>query len=254
MIKYYPTKQHEEASKQLVNFFSKDKTVMSMLLFCSCARGKAIKDSCLDICIIVKDKKQISNIHKKFRKFEENQVVVDLKKIGLYSHIDLLVTDAKVVETQRDWTSGPDEFELELGNIFNYSVVLFDHKNYFKNLQKKWIPYYSESLRKKRLEKVIMYCLNNLGHVEPYVKRGLYFQAFDRLYGANQEFMQALFIKKKTYPISYDKWIKEQFVDILKMPKLYKQFVDNIQIKNLESDELISKAKNLIKLVNQHLK
>ncbi len=53
------------------------------------------------------------------------------------------------------------------------------------------------------------------------VDRGLYFQAFDRLYNAHQEFLQALFISRRTYPIVYNKWIHEQIVDILHLPELY---------------------------------
>ncbi len=66
--------------------------------------------------------------------------------------------------------------------------------------------------------------------------------------------MQALFIKKRIYPISYDKWVKEQFVEILKMPKVYKKIVNIIQIKKLESGEIARKAKILKKLVEIYLK
>ena len=56
--------------------------------------------------------------------------------------------------------------------------------------------------------------IRNLHHIPLYIKRGLYFQSFDRLYNAYQEFLQALFISRCTYPIAYNKWIREQVEEI----------------------------------------
>jgi len=253
-IDYYPAIEHENASKKIVEIFKKDKRVMSILLTCSCARGKATRDSCLDIYIIVKKRRMAKDVNRKFeRLYAKVKEFRKLRKVGRYSHIDFSVIDGKIEIKERDWTSGPDNYELEIGNIFIYSVILFDRNNYFKKLKKKYIPYYSEKLRKKRLKEVKKYLFNNLDHIPFYVNRKLYFQAFDRLYKANQEFMQAVFIKKKIYPISFDKWIKEQFVEILKMPKAYKQIVNIIEIKKFESKEIENKAKKLRKLAIRYL-
>jgi len=253
-MNYYPTIQHENAAKRLVEIFSKDKKVMSILLTCSCARGKASKDSCLDICIIVKTKADIKKIEDKFKEiYKTDKVFIELSRVGKYSHIDLEVTDGKIKITERGWTSGPDEYELAIGNIFSYSIVLFDRNDYFKKLQKKYLPYYDENLRKKRFKEVKKFMHNNLDHIPLYVERGLYFQAFKRLYDATREFLQALFLKSKIYPIAYDKWIKEQLAEILKKPELYQEFVTLYEIKKLESRELIEKADKLKKLINEYL-
>ncbi|HLC33112.1 MAG TPA: hypothetical protein VJJ82_04765 [Candidatus Nanoarchaeia archaeon] len=253
-MKYYPTIQHENAAKRLVEIFSKEKNVMSILLACSCARGKASKDSCLDVYIIVKTKADIKKIQQKVKNVsKKDRIFIELSEVGKYSHLDLDVIDGKIELTQRSWTSGPDEYELAIGNLFFYSVVLFDKNGYFKKLQKGYIPYYDEDFRKKKLEEVKKYMFNNLDHIPLYVERGLYFQAFKRLYDATREFLQALFIKNKTYPIAYDKWIKEQLVEILKKPKLYREFVNLYEIKRLESRELIEKADKLRKLITEHL-
>lgn len=254
MKSLYPTIEHEQAAKRIVEIFSKDASIKTILLIRSCARGKATKDSCLDITLITKNIKNQDKIERKFNKLlKKEKAFLQLKKVGKFSHIDLLVRDGKPKIKKRDWTDGPDKYELEIGNTFIYVKVLFDKDNYFKKLRKKYVPYYSEKIRKKRLKEVKMYMLNNLAHIPLYIKRKLYFQAFDRLYNANQEFMQALFIKKRIYPIAYDKWIKEQFIEILKMPKLYKQIVDNIQIKKFESNEIAKKAKNLEKIAKKYL-
>lgn len=253
-MKYYPTSQHENAANRLVEIFSKDKKVMSILLACSCARGRASKDSCLDVYIIVKTKSDIKKTEHKFKEIhKKDKTFIELANIGKYSHMDVDVTDGNIKIAKRLWTSGPDEYELAIGNLFSYSVLLFDRNNYFKKIQKKYTPYYDENLRKKRFEEVKKFMFNNLEHIPLYVERGLYFQSFKRLYDATREFLQALFIKNKTYPIAYDKWIKEQLVEILKKPELYHEFVTLYEIKKLESKELIEKANKLKSLINKYL-
>ncbi len=250
----YPTPEHEDASKRIVEIFSRHKNVQSILLIGSCARGKASKDSCLDVCIIVKTKSDIRKIETKFAKLcKKEKKFVKLSHVGKYSHIDLLVTDGIIKPAKRDWTTGPDEYEIILGNLFVYSYVLWDRKGYFKSLQKKYLPYYGEKLRIKRLKEVKKFMSNNLNHIPLYVERGLYFQAFNRLYDATHEFIQALFIKNKIYPISYHKWIKEQFVEILDEPKLYSELVNLHEVTHLESMELVKKARKLKSLSDKYL-
>ncbi len=254
MKNFYPTKEHEFAAKKFVEIFSKDSRVMSILLVCSCARGKACKDSCLDLAIFIKNNKDYDKIEEKFEKLSKSiKEFQNLKKVGKYSEIHLQLNTDKIIPNKRDWTSWPDDFELRLGNTFVYSVVLFDRNKSFERLGKKYLPYYPEKLRKERLKDVKKYLYNNLDHITLYVKRELYFPSFDRLYKASKEFMQALFIKKRIYPVAYDKWVKEQFVEILKMPDLYKEFVDILQIKNFESDEIYKKAEKLRRLAKTYL-
>jgi len=45
----------------------------------------------------------------------------------------------------------------------------------------------------------------NIERVHFAVRRELHFYAFDRLYHALQEFLQAVFIAHRVYPIAYDK-------------------------------------------------
>jgi hypothetical protein len=66
-----------------------------------------------------------------------------------------------------------------------------------------------------------------------------------------REFLQALFIAKRVYPIAYDKWIKEQLCDMLKMPELYSELVRIMEYEKFESSEHIGKAERLETLVNQ---
>ena len=148
--------------------------------------------------------------------------------------------------------AGPDDFELGIGNFLAYSVPLWEGSDYLAQLKQQWLPYYSDELRQQRLEMVRWHCRNNLHHIPLYVERGLYFQSFDRLYNAYREFLQALFITRRTYPIAYDKWIREQLEEILGLPKLYEQLSHLFEIKKFESSELADKAKEVEQLLDEY--
>lgn len=253
----YPTVEHEQASRAIVNFFSKVPDVEAVILTGSCARGKAKKDSCLDITVLLPQKASIhkrSELERRWSEMYENDAVFDkLRKAGRYSHVDLNFVDGCFVPKSHSWTSGPDEFELEIANTLAYSVPLWEHGDYFERLQARWLPYYDEELRQERLATVLQFCHNNLDHIPLYVERGLYFQAFDRLYNAFQEFLQALFISRRTYPIAYDKWIREQIEEILGMPELYRQLPRLFELKHFESQEIAQKARKLDRLLEKYI-
>jgi hypothetical protein len=122
--------------------------------------------------------------------------------------------------------------------------------SYFKELQKEWLPYYSEELRLQRLTMTQNACEYDLNHIPFFIKRGLYFQAFDILCKAFQEYLQTLFIANKTYPIAYNKWIKYQITDLLNKPDLYPKLSPILSVSNIESNEINDKVKMLRELLN----
>jgi predicted nucleotidyltransferase len=252
----YPTVQHEKASEAIVNFYS-DQDIDSVLLTCSCARGKATKDSCLDIIVLVSPEKLIRQkemLEKRWNEFYESEKIFDeINQVGKYSFVDLDFTDGCFEPKSPGWTTGPDNFELEIGNTFVYVIPLLERTDYFQRCKARYLPYYDEELRQKRLEEAKKVCFNNLDHIPLYVDRGLYFQAFNRLYHASQEFMQALFISRRVYPIAYDKWIREQIEDILGMPEIYKKLVSLMEISHFESHEIIDKALALEHLFHEYI-
>jgi predicted nucleotidyltransferase len=147
-MEYYPTLLHKKAADKMVEIFSKDKLVMSILLTCSCARGKASKDSCLDMCLVVDQKKNIKAIRDKFEAIKkEIKELINIRNAGVFAHIDLDITDGKIPMTKRGWTSGPDSYELQIGNLFVYSKILFDRNKYFEKMKEKYLPYYTENIR-----------------------------------------------------------------------------------------------------------
>jgi predicted nucleotidyltransferase len=253
----FPSAEHKCASETIVEHFSRMKEVESVILMGSCARGKATRDSCLDTLILVQPKiltRRKNALQERWQAFYESEPVFKkMAKVGQYSHVDLEFVDGCFVPKPRSWTSGPDEFELDIGNTLVYSVPLFERGSYFKGLKAKWLPYYNEELRQERLASVKQYCFNNLDHILVLVKRSLYFQAFNRLYDAFREFLQALFISRRIYPIAYDKWIREQVEEILEEPELYQQLPHLLEITHLESEEIAQKARHLRRLFEEYV-
>lgn len=252
----YPTLEHARAADAIVTFFSQQADVDAVLLTCSCARGKASKDSCLDIAILVNpdtfsDAKP--RLEKAWEAFHAREPRFrDLLSVGKYSQVDLEFTNGIFREPEHHWTSGADAFELEIGNTLAYTVTLWEANDRLQQLKRQWLPYYDEALRKERLQMARKYGLNNLHHIPLYVERGLYFQAFKRLHQAFEEFLQALFIARHTYPIAYDKWIREQIVEILRLPELYSTLVHLFEISAFESQEIAEKGRILERLFHEY--
>jgi predicted nucleotidyltransferase len=252
----YPTAEHQKAAEIITEYFVKNYNIDAVLLVNSCARGKATRDSCLDIIMLANQQEgrsQLSELEAGWYELEKSsEAIRNLYMAGKYSvvHPDFISGD--FTPGEQDEAAGPDDFELQIGNFLAYSVPLWQGGDYFSQIKEKWLPYYDEGLRLHRLEKVRWFCLNNLHHIPSYIERGLYFQSFDRLYNAYQEFLQALFIARRTYPIAYNKWIHEQIVDILGLPELYEQVTHLFEIKKFESTEIADKAREVEELLEKY--
>jgi hypothetical protein len=252
----YPTLEHQTAADAIVDFFVSNYKIDAVLLVNSCARGKATRDSCLDIIMLAKSessRSQLSALEAGWEEFEKsNQAVKALYKVGKYSVVHPDFINGVFIPQEQDEADGPDDFEVQIGNFLAYSVPLWQGGDYLAQLKRQWLPYYSQELRQQRLDRVRWYCLNNLHHIPLYIERGLYFQSFDRLYNAYREFLQALFIARRTYPIAYNKWIREQVEEILGLPELYAQLSHLFEIKQFESHEIADKAKEVEQLLEEY--
>lgn len=253
----YPTPEHEQAAHAVVDFFSAQPEVETVLLVNSLARGKGSPQSDLDIVALVSPGVPLAERarleHEWNRFYQREDAFRALQRLGPYTGMhEVDIIDGNFTPSGRDWTSGPDSFELEIGNTYAYSYPLYHKGDYFAQQQARWLPYYGEQLRQERLAAALKYCRNNLGHIPLYVGRALYFQAFDRLYNAFKEFLQALFISRRVYPIAYDKWIREQIVDILGLPDLYRQLPHLLEIRRFESQEIAQKGGDLERLLDEY--
>jgi len=252
----YPTPQHQAAADAIVDFFVSKYKIDAVLLVNSCARGKATRDSCLDIVILTEPdqgRSQLSDLETGWEELEKsNQAIKALYQVGKYSVVHPDFIHGVFTPHEQDEAAGPDDLEVQIGNFLAYSVTLWEGSDYLTQVKAQWLPYYNEDLRQKRLDRVRWFCLNNLHHIPLYIERGLYFQSFDRLYNAYREFLQALFIARRTYPIAYNKWIREQVQDILSLPELYEQLSHLFEIRRFESDEIAGKAKEVEELLNKY--
>lgn len=251
----FPTELHKKTAEIIYDFFSKISTIDSILVVNSCARGQAAPESDLDFAILVKEgteSSEISDIEQKWLKFSNNNSTIsDYKKLNKFNHIhlDLIngIYTAQNIEIGEPW----DYFEIEIGNHICYSAPIGSKGNFFNKLQEKWLPYYDENLRLQRLNMTINAFRYDIDHINIFIKRELYFHAFDILCKAFQEFLQALFIANKTYPIAYNKWIKFQITELLNKPELYPLLSPILSISCIESNEIIEKSKQLSDLLNK---
>jgi len=221
----FPTEAHRGAAEATVDYFALDSRVEAVILTGSCARGKGAPESCVDITVLVAPAHLQTFWEQEQPRFEAflatDPACVALAHRVPWSAIDLSFSDGAFAPGEHGWTTGPDNYELEIGNTLAWTRPMLLRGMRFGELRQLYVPYYDEALRQERLIEVLRFARNNLDHILPYARRGLYFQCFKRLYHAFEEYLQALFIQRRVYPIAYDKWLREQIVDILGEPALF---------------------------------
>jgi predicted nucleotidyltransferase len=252
-IPNFPTRLHEDVADIVGKYFSKINLVDTVLVVNSCARGVAVAESDLDFAILVKPgtgTTVISEIENNWSAFiASHKRITAYKQSNQFAHLHLDIINGRYIPTILEPGVASDYFEIEIGNQICYSAPLSKAGAYFQELQKKWLPYYNKDLRLQRYQMTKNACLYDLDHIPLFIKRELYFQALDILHKAFQEYLQNLFIANKTYPIAYNKWIKEQVIKWLNRPDLYPGLSPILSISNIESDEILGKAEMLRELL-----
>jgi predicted nucleotidyltransferase len=249
----FPTRLHQDTAGVTRDFFSTISNVDTVLVVNSCARGQAASESDLDFAILTKPTTapdEIKMIEKSWQTYSETQPTISkYKQSNQFAHLHLDIINGHYAPTILEKGEPIDYFEIEIGNQICYSAPMDNAGPYFRELQNKWLPYYQEDLRLHRFRMTKDACNYDLDHIPFFIKRELYFQAFEILYKAFQEYLQSLFIAHKTYPISYNKWIKEQIVKWLKKPGLYPKLSPILSVSNIESGEINEKAVMLRELL-----
>lgn len=250
---HFPSSVHGQAAEAVVDFSKRSTAVQAVLIVNSCARGTATEESDLDIALLVEPMlpvKEREFIEREWRSwYENNPVFRDLERLSRFSRVHLDLFDGQWAPEIWDDGGGPDAFEIEIGNRVAHAAPLWERTEAFADLRAKWLPYYGEDLRAERLQMVSLSCQLNLDRVVSAVNRNLHFYAFDRLYYALQEFLQALFIARRVYPIAYNKWIREQVEGWLGGRQLYSELPAILEIQRLQSNELMDKAEHLRRLL-----
>src|SRR5215471_6794318 len=242
----FPTAHHREVADLAGDFFSSHSCVDTILVVNSCARGRAVAGSDLDMAVLVTEtapSQEVQSLTQKWGQFMATQPMVHrFRSTGRFTQVHVDIFDGRVTPTVWDDGGGPDSFEIEIGNRVAYAAPLGEAGAYFRQLQSQWLPYYEEQLRLSRLAMVREACARDLDAVPFFLGRGLCFQAFDRLYKAFQEFLQALFLARHTYPLAYNKWIREQVAEWLSLPDLYEELPPILSVRRIEGAELADNA------------
>lgn len=245
----FPTTLHQDTADLVRDYFLTIPNVDTTLVVNSCARGQAVPQSDLDFAILVNPETtltEIKNIETAWLKYSTSQpTILRYKESNQFAHLHLDIIDGIYTPKIIEIGEPIDYFEVEIGNQICYSAPMGNAGPYFQELQNKWLPYYNEELLLQRFAMTRNACEYDLNHIPLFVNRGLYFQAFDILYKAFQEYLQTLFIANKTYPIAYNKWIKEQVIRLLNKPDLYPRLSPILSVSNMESNEINDKAKML---------
>jgi hypothetical protein len=186
---------------------------------------------------------EVQSLSLKWQQFMATQPMVHrFRNTGRFTQVHVDIFDGRMTPTVWDDGGGPDTFEIEIGNRVAYAAPLYAAGTYFRQLQSQWLPYYEEQLRLSRLAMVREACARDLEAVPFFLGRGLYFQAFDRLYKAFHEFLQALFVARRTYPLAYNKWIREQVAEWLSLADLYEELPPILSVRRIEGAELAENA------------
>jgi predicted nucleotidyltransferase len=250
----FPTKLHQDAAGEVREYFKNVAETDTVLVVNSCARGQAVAESDLDFAVLMNPETsaaQMNNILTAWLTFSESQpAIVKYKQSNRYAHLHLDIIDGNYKPAILEPGEPGDSFEIEIGNQVVYSAPMNHAGPYFQDLRQKWLPYYDEALRSERLAAIRNACIYDLEHIPVLIKRELYFHALDTLNKAFREYLQALFITHRRYPIAYNKWIKEQVVNWLGRPDLYQRFLPVLSVSHLESDEMNRKADMLFELLD----
>lgn len=233
------------AIEEIAAYFDKRPGADALLLTGSWARGKgnvALGADC-DLSLLHNELFDLQAEIAAYEQWEHQRSETwQIDHLGPYSFIELHPHNGHFTPGHHGFTTGPDDFELEIGNTLVYSHPVRTWTARLQQLHEQWLPYYREDLRAERLAMVLKFARNNLDHIPPYSQRGLYFQCLKRLHHALEETLQALFIAARRYPIAYDKWIEEQVSEILGRPELYTLFVQVVTIPQLIAQTLQEKA------------
>ena len=245
----YPSPAHKGAAETIVGYFRQTAETEAVLLVNSCARGRATRDSRLDLIVYFTPEALAGHgqrLKDQWLAFcQTDQRIARLREVGRFANVHLDMVDGQYAPRQRALEDAADDFELEVGNHLAYSVILWERSDYARQLRRQWLPYYSEPRRQTRLVQVQNAFHYHLDHVALYAGRELYFAAFDQLYTSLQLFLQALFIARRTYPQAYNMWIREQIEDILGLPELYRLLPGLLENRPFESGIVASRAEEL---------
>ena len=207
----FPTEEHAAAASAAAAWAHRMAGVDTVLVVNSCARGVAVAASDLDMAVLFDHPVDDDELDAEWRAYcRADPMLNAFWNRSAFSAIHLDFFDGTPPPFVWDEGGGPDDFEIAIGNWIAYAVPLGDTGAHFAKLRQQWLPYYDDDLRRARIVMIAEACRRDLEFIPFYVERDLTLQAFDRLYKAFREYLQLLFVVHRTYPLAYNKWLREQ--------------------------------------------
>ena len=134
----FPTAEHQIAAEAIKEYFVSNYKIDAVLLVNSCARGRATRDSCLDIVMLARSdetRSPLKALEAGWENFEKSsEIIRDLYKGGKYSVVHPDFINGVFIPREQDESAGPDDFEVEVGNFLAYSVPLWEGSDYFAQI------------------------------------------------------------------------------------------------------------------------
>lgn len=252
----FPTTAHRDIFWAAVDRLKRLHEIVVINISGSVARGQGSFDADVDLDVFAQNDRFTPRLASVIKRIEQELNAQYRKRSGVGRFFELGIHERllRPKPQPRHWTSGPDDFEIVVGHSFVNCNNVFSRGGAYERARHRFVPYYAESLRKKRLREVTKFCLNNIAHIEPFVRRKLYFQAYRRFYDASREFLQALFISRRVYPLDYDKWVKYELTELLGLPAVARELSRLYTLKKLESRELVAKGRRLKQMLRKYVR
>jgi len=259
----FPNTDFREILTELLEYYKACPRVYAVILLGSLARGKAVEGSCIDLCIFL-ERRQMERLASTVKRRTKDYARLG-GEICYYEgkieggiqfgdmRVDVSFTDGNFQpSTQHSFDITKDEFETTIGNLFVYAVPLYEKDDRYRHLKRLYLPFYDDALRRARLDGTAKEFRYKVWKTRWLARRGEFYAALDALLEAKRIFLQHLFIKERKYPIDFDKWLKEQCVQILNKPALYEEILTLINKIELTENGIKEKTDLIEKLFTKY--
>lgn len=143
-------------------------------------------------------------------------------------------------------TAAHDSLDLLYGNFYKYGVPFIGDIPLRNEIDEKFYPFYSDSLRTKRLDILTKRIKESNERVYSDIEQSI--SVFDDVYKSRNYFLKWLFIYHRAYPISLTKHLDRQLTDFLGMNR---EEVEALQFSG--SGDIIELTKNYLDLTRQYM-
>lgn len=220
----FPTAHHAALLRDLLRLFAATAEPSALLLGGSLARGRGHPTSDVDLLVLAPhDRLAAARAHQPdygALGAEANHPEpggATLSVGGLAAHI--WITDGEIAPAP----GGPvldDPFELEVAALYVNGRMLIDRDGLHGRLAARYLPFYDDALRQRRLRALAAELRAHCAAVEHLAARGLGFAALDRLLTAFRALVLGLFLANRRYPLDLLKHLEEQVAQGLGRPDL----------------------------------